>query len=35
MPRAKAVKDTVIHFYLDGRKVELEEEVATSKAGRL
>jgi Na+/H+ antiporter NhaD/arsenite permease-like protein len=31
--QGKAVKEVGLHFYLNGQKVELEEEVATSKAG--
>ena len=32
--QGKAVKEVGLHFFLNGGKVELEEEVATSKAGR-
>ena len=32
--QGKAVKEVGLHFYLNGQKVELEEEVTTSKAGR-
>ena len=31
--QGKAVKEVGMHFFLDGKKVELEEEVITSKAG--
>jgi Na+/H+ antiporter NhaD/arsenite permease-like protein len=31
--QGKAVKEVGLHFYLNGQKVELEEEVTTSKAG--
>jgi hypothetical protein len=32
--QGKAVKEVGLHFYLNGQKLELEEEVTTSKAGR-
>ena len=32
--QGKAVKEVGLHFFLNGKKVELEEEVTTSKAGR-
>jgi Na+/H+ antiporter NhaD/arsenite permease-like protein len=31
--QGKAVKEVGLHFFLNGQKIELEEEVATSKAG--
>jgi len=31
--QGKPIKEVALHFYLNGQKVELEEEVATSKAG--
>jgi Na+/H+ antiporter NhaD/arsenite permease-like protein len=31
--QGKAVKEVGMHFFMDGKKVELEEEVITSKAG--
>ena len=31
--QGKPVKEVGLHFFLNGQKVELEEEVATSKAG--
>jgi Na+/H+ antiporter NhaD/arsenite permease-like protein len=31
--QGKGVKEAAIHFFLDGRKVELKDEVATSKEG--
>ena len=31
--QGKAVKEVELHFYLNGQKLELEEEVSTSKAG--
>ncbi|MBI4766250.1 MAG: ArsB/NhaD family transporter [Deltaproteobacteria bacterium] len=32
--QGKAVKEVGLHFFLNGEKVELEEEITTSKAGR-
>jgi Na+/H+ antiporter NhaD/arsenite permease-like protein len=32
--QGKAVKEVGLHFFLNGQKLELEEEVTTSKAGR-
>jgi Na+/H+ antiporter NhaD/arsenite permease-like protein len=32
--QGKAVKEVGLHFFLNGKKLELEEEVTTSKAGR-
>ncbi len=32
--QGKPIKEVQLHFYVNGQKVEMEEEVATSKAGR-
>jgi Na+/H+ antiporter NhaD/arsenite permease-like protein len=32
--QGKAVKEVALHFFLNGQKLEMEEEVTTSKAGR-